>query len=122
ARRYQDARQDKQIWLENSRECALRAGTEKAPYKLRYYFGDWRDDLTLMFGRATQRYSFLEKNRLGLKDPDGTLLYRADGREFQTAQRVQLMLQDVNSFFAERKRYPKSLDDLGVDWSFKNPF
>ncbi|HEY9776034.1 MAG TPA: hypothetical protein V6C81_19885 [Planktothrix sp.] len=120
---FKDASQDKMVSLLSPAECELRTGQETKRVKLCYYFGDWRDVLTIMFGQPHSHSYFLRRLDNVLLDPSGTELFVADSPEIQLCERCQLMMQDVNSYFEDHKAYPPKFESMqSVDWSYENPY
>ena len=121
--KFQDAAQTKYMFLINKKECELVAGPVTQKLKLNFYFGDWRDMVCLSFGQLLDKFNVMERDRFGLRDRDGTLLYSADGPEIELVKRIDLMTADLNNHYQQTNHYPSKIADLkGTNWTFKNPF
>jgi len=120
--RFIDAPRSTVLTLHKVHELELSSGSDSVQANLEYYFGDWRDLLTLTFFNTGPAPYFLSQDAAGLKDQDGTMFYISDSPELQLAQRTKFLLDDANSYFQEHGAYPSKIDQFRpVDITYDNP-
>jgi hypothetical protein len=122
--RYKDASQNMVLNLSNLHTIELTSGSDTVQSDLQYYFGDWRDMLTLAFTTSISPPYFLYYTPGGLKDQNNTTFYVADGPELQLSSRCRFLLDDANEYFEENKKYPEVVTDgfKPVDITYQNPY
>jgi hypothetical protein len=122
--RYKDAAQTTVLNLVNVHTVELTSGSDTVQADLQYYFGDWRDMMTLAFTTSVSPPYFLYYTPGGLKDQNNTTFYVADGPELQLSSRCRFLLDDANAYFQENKKYPEVVEDgfKPVDITYQNPF
>lgn len=117
--RYKDASQTKLMWWVSPKEAELTTGSAKQHANLKFYFNDWRDIVTIMFGQINERYAYVKSYDTLLQDGNGTILYDAESPEAQLGDRAVLIRDDAEAYFQKNKKYPT---DTKFTPKYENPY
>jgi hypothetical protein len=119
--RFLNPTQHRQLILSSPHNLEMDGGPKgRQECRLVYYFGDWRDVVSLAFGAPNY---YLQKIPLGLRDQNGTVYYATNTPEVVLAERCQLLMQDMKTFFSQHQKYPEDKFQLSqIDWQYDNPY